>query len=98
MHLPQLRLQTLSHRSPLHHKPAFSVLDADMRQSQKVKGLWFTRTALPPAFRRKSAKLKQPRLLRMQLQAELLETLLQLGQASLRVRAMLESHNEVINV
>ncbi len=32
----------------------------------------------------------------MHLQAELLETLLQLRQESLGVRAMLESHNEVI--
>src|SRR3954447_11353878 len=98
MHRPQLRLQTLSHRSPPHHKPAFSVLTADMRQSQKVKSLWFTRAALLPAFRRESAKLNQPRFLGMQLQAELPETLLQFSQASLRVRAMLESHNEVIDV
>ena len=74
----------------------FLVFATDVGQSQKVKGFWLALATPLPVFCRESAELKQPRLLGMQLQAELLETLLQFRQESLGVRAMLESHNEVI--
>jgi hypothetical protein len=67
-----------------------------MRETQEVKRLRFPLAALGTVSGSISPELDQPRLLGMEFQPELRETLRELDQEPLRLGPMLESHDEVV--
>jgi len=97
-HLVQLGLPPLSHRLAQHREPALARLPAAMREAKEVKGLRFALAPRSPALRREAAKADEARLVRMQLQTELRESLAKLSQKPLGLVPMLESDHEVIGV
>ena len=75
-HLAQLRLQPLANRLPQHREPSVApLLPADMRKAEKVERLRFPFSALLPVLGRERSELQQSRLLGMQFQAELSQSL-----------------------
>ena len=96
--LLQLASQTFPFGLPPDRKPAFSTLRTDMAKAQEGKGI---RSGLPPAatiLARPTAELNQPRLFRVQLQAELRQPYRQLPAVLFGLLAMLESQHEVVGV
>ena len=73
----QGRLHALANRLPKHQKPPLLRFPADMLEAKEVKGLRFAQTGALPVLCRMASELDQPRLLRVQLQLELLHSLLQ---------------------
>ncbi len=69
-----------------------------MGEPEKIERFRFSQLTQPPVAGREPAKLNQPRLLWVQFQAELQESLLQLCQELFRVKPMLEANNEVVAV
>ena len=93
---PQLRLPPLPHCLSQYREPSLPGFPATMREPQEVEGLWFAATAISPMAFRITTELDDPRFVGMQRQAELCESLAQLGQEPLRFMMMLESGHEVI--
>lgn len=69
-----------------------------MCESQKVEGLWLADTTFPALLRSIPPKAYQPRLLRVQLQAKVAETLPQCLQEALCLSFVLESHHAVVGL
>jgi len=69
-----------------------------MRETQKVECLRFAIAGLPPISGSVAPKLNQARLVRMQLQSELLQTVLPFAEKPLRFLPIFESHDDVIGI
>src|SRR5271163_2391082 len=67
-----------------------------MREAQKIERLGLSLTAPLPVFSRIPAKLQKPRLVGMQLQPELAQSLRQFLPTLLGLRLVLKSQHEVI--
>src|SRR5262245_45488737 len=96
--LLQLGPRPLRHRLPLEREAPGSGLPADVREAQAVERLRLAETTLRPVRSGVPPELDQPRLLGLQLQPELHEPLAQLGEEPLRIRTMLEAHDEVVRI
>src|SRR5579885_360664 len=96
-HLLQLGLQPLAHRQPQHRKHSVASLPhADMREAEKVERLRFSLSASLPVADRKWTKLQQPRLLGMQFELELTESLLKLRPEPLGIRPDLKAQHDIV--
>jgi hypothetical protein len=93
-HLTQLGLPPLPDRLPHHREPPIPLLPADMREAEEVERFRLPLAGALPALGREGTEFQQPRLLRVQLQAELRESLAQLGQEPLSIRPVLKPHDE----
>jgi hypothetical protein len=78
--LAQLRLQPPPNRLPHHREPSVPLLPADVREAEEVERLRLPLAGALPTLGREGPELQQPRLLGVQLQAELCEPLPQVGQ------------------
>src|SRR5215210_35141 len=94
--LAQLRLPPLAHRLAQHRKTPSSCLRAAMRKAKEVEALGFAFAPRPPVLRRKAAEPDEARLVRMQLQTELRESLAKLHQEPLGLVPMLEADHKVV--
>ncbi len=84
-------------RLPYNHEVSVtSFLPADMRESKKTECLGSTLIPSLTIFVCKGTKLNKPGLLRVQLQAELLHSLLKLRQKAYGLRFLLESNHKII--
>jgi hypothetical protein len=72
------------------------LLPADMRKAQEVEGPRSPLIAPLSVLNRKRTELQKPRLLRIERQAKLCESLLQLSQAALRLHLALQPDHEVV--
>src|SRR3989475_7905496 len=82
-HLAQLRLQPLPDRLPHHREPPVPLLPADVREAEEVERLRLPLAGSLSVSGREWPELQQPRLLGVQLQAELRQPLAELGQEPL---------------
>jgi hypothetical protein len=94
LHLAQLGLQPLPDRLPHHRESPVPLLPADMREAEEVERLRLPLAGALPALGRERSELQQPRLLGVQLQAELRKPLAQLSQAPLGIRPVLKPYDE----
>src|SRR5947209_6190208 len=69
-----------------------------MREAEEVEGFGAFVAATLPVLRREAAELERSRLLGVQFQSELLETLAELGVERLCIRTMLKPGDEVVGV
>src|SRR5262245_57482252 len=91
LHPMQLRTQPLAHRPPLHAEaPALTLPPTAVGEAQEVEGFRLARATLLPIPGGEPPELDQPRFLRMQVQAELPETLPQFTQEPLGLVAVLK--------
>ncbi|GEM_PF-751690 len=97
-HLVQLRLQPLPHRLPKHRETPVPLLPADVREAEEVERLGLAPSAPSAVLVRERTELQQTRLLGVQLQVELAESLPQFAQEPLGLRFVLESNDEVVRV
>src|SRR5712691_5995174 len=97
-HRAQLRLQPPPDRLPYHREPSIPLLPAEVREAEEVERLRLSLVGAPPMFGREGPELQQPRLLGMQLQAELREALAQLRPKPLGVCPVLKPHDEVVRI
>src|SRR5271163_3703862 len=95
-HLSQLGLQALAYRLPDYREAPASGLRANMREAQKVKRLGLSLTAPLPVVGRIPAELHKPRLVGMQLQPELAQSLRQFLPALPGIRLVLKSQHDVV--
>ncbi len=102
---PQLRLELLQLAThtipsclPFELKIALSATSADMREPQEIEGFRFS----PPTFlsvdRRKAAKLDQARLVRVERQQELLQSLPKCHQESLGIVGLFKADHDIVGV
>src|SRR3990170_7674900 len=75
LHLEEVRSHALAHRQPPHLKPPPLRLPAHVREAEKMEGLRLARTPLLTVRRGEAAELDEPRLVRVQFQTELRESL-----------------------
>src|SRR5713226_5542815 len=94
--LLQFRCPSLSHRLPKHRECPFLRLPADMRETEKVECLGLTVASPSPVLYCIPPELDEARLLRMQLQPELRESLTQLGQELLGLVFVFKAQRKVI--
>jgi len=87
----QLLPHPLANRGAPHREVPFPVLPADVREPKKVERLRFAFPSSFPVLFGKPPELDQTRLVGMEFQPELSQSLPELLQESLRVRPMLES-------
>ena len=98
-HLPQFRLQPLTHRLPEHREPSVASLrPADVREPEKGERFRLALPSSPAVLGRKRPELDQPRLGRVQLQGKRAEPLGQLRPEPLGIRPVLESSDDVVRV
>src|SRR5881396_3672415 len=97
-HLTELRLHPLPDRLPHHREPSTPLLPADVREAEEVERLRLPRAGALSVLGREGPEFQQPRLLGVQLQAELCEPLTQVSQKPLGLRPVLEPHDEVVRV
>src|SRR5438552_736221 len=97
-HLAQLRLQPLPDRLPDHREPPVPLLPADVHEADEVERLRLPLVGAPSVLGREWPELQQPRLLGVQLQAELRQPLAELGQEPLGLLPVLKPDDEVIRV
>jgi len=97
-HRVQLRLHPRAHRSACQEEASGFALPTDVREAEEVERCRFPESVLLPMCGRVPAELDQARLLGMQFQGESPQPLAEVAQKPLSVRAMLESHNEVVGV
>src|SRR2546423_1926078 len=96
--LLQLGPHPLRDRDPLERVAPAPGLPADVREAEELERLRPTEAPRRPVLGGEPPKLDQPRLLGLQLQPELRQSLAQLRLEPLRVLPMLEAHDEVIRV
>ena len=96
--LVQLGRHPLLYRPSLHLKSSFPAGPANLRKPKEVECLRRSPSGLTSVVDRKAAKLDQSRFAGMQFQRKLLQSFPQLSQKPIRVGAILEFYNEVINV
>src|SRR5258705_10303354 len=90
LHLAQLRLQPLPDRLPHHREPPVPLLPADMREAEEIERLRLPLPGAPSVLGRVRPERQQARLLGVQLQAELRQSLAQLSQEPLRLFPVLK--------
>jgi len=95
LHLLQLGLHALANRLPKHHEPSLLCLPADMREAEEVEGLRLAQTGALSVLRRMASELDQPRLLRVQLQLELLHSFFQFQPEPFGLVFVLEPNHDV---
>src|SRR5712691_6969004 len=96
-HFLELGSKPLLDREPPHRETSVASLGpADMREPQEVERFRFPLAAILPVLVRVRTKFQKARLVRMQLQSILQESLLQSGQKLLGLPSMLKPHDEVI--
>src|SRR5262250_2131566 len=93
---PQLGLLPLAHRLSQDREVPPPGPSADVRKTQEVERLRLAFTTLAPILFRKAAKFDDSRLIGMQLEAEVRESLAQPRQEPLCFISMLESCHKVI--
>jgi hypothetical protein len=96
LHLVQLLPHPLPHRPPHDEELPCPGLPADMRKAQEIEALRLPLTPLLSVGRGIAPKLEDTGLLGVQLQRELPQSLAELSQEPLGVRAVLESNDEVV--
>src|SRR5262245_2877684 len=97
LHLLQLRRHPLSHRSPQHNEASrLPRLPAAVREPKEVKGLGLSLSSPIAVAGGEPPKLDQSGLLRVQLQAKLGESLLEIHEKLLGLVVMLKPYDEVI--
>jgi len=96
LHLAQLGLPSLAHRLAQHREPSLPRLAARVREAEEVEGLWFPVAPVSPIPGRIAAEVDKTRLVGMQRQPELRETLPKLGEEACGLLPVLESHDEII--
>ena len=95
----QLRHHPLAGRfAPYDEAPVAPTLPTIMREAQERKGLWFSLAAPLPVLFGEPPELDQSRLLRMQFQAELRQTLSKLFEKTLGFRPAFEAHHKIVGV
>src|SRR6058998_1873090 len=95
-HLTELRLHPLPDRLPHHREPSTPLLPAGVREAEEVERLRLPLAGALSVLGREGPEFQQPRLLGVQLQAELCEPLTQVSQKPLGLRPVLEPHDEVV--
>jgi hypothetical protein len=93
---PQLGLLPLAHRLSQNREVPLPGPSANVRETHEVERLRLAFATLAPILLRKAAKFDDPRLVGMQLQPKLRESLAQFRQKSLCFMTMLESRNKII--
>jgi len=97
--LAQLRLQSLAHRLPSHSEaPITALRGTTVREAQEVERLGLSLTTPLSVLGRKRAELQEPRLLGMQFQLELAQSLHQLSPTLLGIGFTLEPEHDVIGI
>jgi hypothetical protein len=94
----QRRLHTLANRLPKHHEPTLPRLPADVLEAEEIEGLRLAQTNALTVLCRMASELDQPRLLRVQLQLELLHTFFQFRPEPFGIVFELEPNQGVIGV
>jgi hypothetical protein len=97
-HLLQLGLHTLANRLPKHQKPSSLRLPAEVCEAEEAEGFGLAQTGALPVLCRMASELDQPRLLRVQLQLELLHSLLQFRPEPFGFVFELESNHDVVGI
>ncbi len=92
----ELRLPTLAHRLSQHRELSPPRLPATVREAEKVERLRLPVASAPPVPVRKATEFDEARLVGMQRQPELRESLAQFGKEPLGLLSVLEPHDEVI--
>jgi hypothetical protein len=95
---PQLGSLAVAPRLPFELEGAAPVAAGDMGKAQEVEGARLAQSARLPAFRRIAAELEQARLVRVQAQTVLLQTLPQRRQKTLGLGLVLEADDHVIGI
>ena len=103
--LAELRLDTsklgpyaLADRLAPNCKPSKAVLPTDVGKTQEIERLRLPFSSTFPVLFSKPAEFDPARLIRVQLQTKLSQSLPQIFQESIRVRLILESRNAVIGI
>jgi hypothetical protein len=94
---PQLGLLPLAHRLSQNREVPLPGPSANVRETQEVERLRLAFATLAPILLRKAAKFDDARLVGMQLQPKLRESLAQFRQKPLCFMTMLESRNKIIS-
>src|ERR1035437_362334 len=95
--LGQLRPHPFRDGLALQPEPSVLGLPAEMREAQEIKRLGFPVATSHPCSGSIAPELDESRLVGMQLQAELRQSLTKVGKELLRIGLMLESGHEVIS-
>jgi hypothetical protein len=98
LHLLQLGLHAFANGVPKHHKPPLLRLPADMLEAEEIEGLRFAQTNALSVGRRMASELEKPRLLRVQLQLELLHTFFQFRPEPFGLVLELESNQGIVGI
>ena len=77
---------------------AFSGHSTDVREPEKIEGLWSPLTPATAIFCREATELEQSRFVRMEYQSELLQAGLQFPPEAFRIVTMLETDDKVIRI
>src|SRR5262249_42605997 len=95
---PQLGAHPLGHRFALYPEPSVLGAAAHMCEAQEVEGLGCPESLLDSSLGREPPELDQPRLLGVQLQPELRQSLAELCSEPFRVLPMFKARNVIIRV
>ena len=96
--LLQLRPQSVLHRVPKQHEPPRPRLPADVREAQEVEGFRLAMPTLATPLLGEPAEAQQPRLVRVELEPEMLEAPWQLRMEPPGVDLVLESQHDIVGV
>jgi hypothetical protein len=94
----QLRPHALRDGLALHRKQPFPCGPTIVREPKESKRFRFPQTTLAPPFGRKTAKLDQACLVRVECQAKLLKAFPKFSETAFGVGAVLEPHDEIIRI
>ena len=94
----QRRLHALANRLSKHHEPSLPRLPADVLEAEEIEGLWLAQSSALSVGRRMASELDKPRLLRVQLQLELLHSFFQFRPEPFGIVFELEPKQGVIGV
>src|ERR1700694_31653 len=84
--------------APDDERSIFPTLPTVMREAQKREGLRLSLSPLLSVTSGEPPELDQPRLLRVQFQAELRQALPEFFQESLRLRSAFEAHHQIVGI
>jgi hypothetical protein len=97
-HVAKLRLQSLPLRAPNQQKALYPGARTDVRETQEVEGLSFLSDATASRQGGQPPKSQQSRLLRVQFQGELCESLAQFAPKPFGITPVLEARNQIVSV
>jgi hypothetical protein len=98
LNLSQLASHAFTDRLASYHEAPQTVLPADMREPQKVERLRFPFSSTASVLFGKPAELDPARLIWVQFQSKLAQSLSQTFQKAIGVRLILESQDDVVRI